>query len=712
MAGIALIGFACFACGRADEAAKSPAANPHAPAAVEMASGDQPLNVVIVTLDTTRADALGAYDGIRKTSPNLDRLATEGVLFEQAVVSAPSTLPSHATIMTGKHPYAHGARSNNGYVLAHENVTLAERFKAAGYVTAAEIAARVIAARTLLDQGFDSYTDPNSFDARLKSLTTTNDDGSVRSHEISERDGSDITRRALDFLTRNREVPFFLWLHYFDPHVPYAAPLSYQEKFPDSRYHSEIAYTDMQIGRVIAELEKLGISDRTLVIVTSDHGEGLNEHGEETHAHFVYDTTIRVPLIFWGPKDLPRGKRISPMVRAADIAPTVLDWAGLPPLDDIQGRTLRPLVEGGNWNDVIGYGETIEPFATFGSSPIRYVRVGRWKYIHTVRPELYDVLADRAELDNRATQEPERVEELRSILRDLIENAPASPGAEVAIEAEVLAQLGALGYVGSASPTRIIDELATLEVSGTESAQMIRDLDRYAEASGAFQLMKEYPKAERMFEELLTRYPRSVPILRTLGETKLELDKTAEGVALLRRAVELSPDDSALRLTLVEAEKVAGNTTEAENALRVAIGLEKCGVIQIVKLSNLLSERRRYAEQKELLTDAMRNCPNATDLANDYAYLLATAPDATIRDGRESLRIALEVTRSTNSANPAHLDTLAAAYAENGEFGKAIETQRQAIELLTTRQMPDEVVALFRASLASYQAGKPVRAEH
>ena len=232
MAAIALIGFACFACGRADEAAKSPAATPHAPAAVEIVSGDQPLNVVIVTLDTTRADALGAYDGIRKTSPNLDRLATEGVLFEQAVVSAPSTLPSHATIMTGKHPYAHGARSNNGYVLAHENVTLAERFKAAGYVTAAEIAARVIAARTLLDQGFDSYTDPNSFDARLKNLTTTNDDGSVRSHEISERDGSDITRRALDFLTRNREVPFFLWLHYFDPHVPYAAPLSYQEKFP------------------------------------------------------------------------------------------------------------------------------------------------------------------------------------------------------------------------------------------------------------------------------------------------------------------------------------------------------------------------------------------------------------------------------------------------------------------------------------------------
>ncbi len=712
MAGIALIGFACFACGRADEAAKSPAATPHAPAAVELASGDQPLNVVIITLDTTRADALGAYDVTRKNSPNLDRLAAGGVLFEQTVASAPSTLPSHSTIMTGKYPYAHGARSNNGYVLAHENVTLAERFKAAGYTTAAEIAAPVIAARTQLDQGFDRYTDPHSFDARLKNVTIANADGSSESDELNQRDGSDITRRAIDFFARNRDVPFFLWLHYFDPHVPYAPPPNYQKAFPDSRYHAEIAYTDMQVGRVIEKLEELDISNRTLVIVTSDHGEGLSEHGEGTHAHLVYDTTIRVPLIFWGPTELPRGRRISAMVRTADIAPTVLDWAGLPPLEAIQGRSMRPLIEGGSWNDIIGYGETIEPFATFGSSPIRYVRVGRWKYIHTVQPELYDVLADSAELDNRATQEPARVEELRAVLRDLIEKAPPSPGAEVAVDPDVLAQLDALGYVGSTSPTRITDELATLEVSGTDSAQMIRDVAQFARASRAYQLTKEYPKAEGMFEELLERYPNSVPVLKFLGDTKLELDKADEGVALLRRAVELSPDDMSLRLALFQAENAAGKTTDAENTLRVAIGLEECGVKQIVKLSNLLSEQQRYAKQKELLANAVANCPNELDLANDYAYLLATAPDAASRDGRESLRIALEVTRGSSSPNPAHLDTLAAAYAENGEFSKAIETQRQAIELLTTRRMPDEVVAAFRASLASYQAGEPVRTRH
>jgi len=707
LAGIALLGFAGFACGRSDSPPNTPDATKHE--AIETVSDERPLNVMIITLDTTRADALGAYDKDLDTSPNLDRLAAEGVLFEQAVVSAPSTLPSHSTIMTGKHPYAHGARSNNGYVLADENVTLAERFKAAGYETAAEIAAPVIEARTKLDQGFDSYTDTTSFDVRLKQVTVENSDGSVESGELRERDGSDVTRRAIDFLARNRDVPFFLWLHYFDPHAPYAAPLSYQQKFSGNKYHAEIAYTDTQIGRVIAELEKLGISDRTLVIVTSDHGEGLNEHGEETHAHLVYDTTIRVPLIFWGPPDLPRGKRISAMVRAVDIAPTVLDWAGLPPLEAIQGQTLRPLIEGGHWSEVVGYGETIEPYATFGSSPIRYVRVGRWKYIHGVRPELYDVLADRAELDNRAPEEPARVEELRGVLRELIENAPPIPGAEVAIEPDVLEQLGALGYVGSTSPTRITDELATLEVSGTDSAQMILDLDRYAKALGSFYITKEFPVAERRFEELLERYPRSAPILRMLGETKLELGKNDESVELLRRAVALSPDDPSLRLVLIQAEKAAGNMIEAEKTLRIAIGLEKCGEIEIVKLSNLLSELGRYAEQKELLANAVRDCPDAVGLANDYAYLLATAPDATIRDGRESLRIALEVTRGSKSPNPAYLDTLAAAYAENGEFAQAIETQRQAIELLTTRRMPDEVVEAFRASLASYQSGEPVR---
>jgi arylsulfatase A-like enzyme/Flp pilus assembly protein TadD len=672
---------------------------------VEPGAKDQPINVLLFTLDTLRADALGAYDPELRTSPNIDRLAAEGVLFEQAASSAPSTLPSHSTILTGKHPYSHGARSNSGYVLAAENVTLAERFKAAGYVTAAEIAAPVISARTQINQGFDQFTDPTSFEAKLKTVTVLNEDGTSEIRELTERDGADITRRGIEFLRANRDRPFFLWLHYFDPHVPYAAPPNHFSAFPGEPYKAEVAHTDEQVGRVIRELETLGIANRTLVILTSDHGEGLGEHGEQTHAYLVYETTIRVPLILWGPSDLPQGQRIQTLALSADIAPTALDWAGLAPLENIQGQSLRNLIEGGDGG--VGYGESIEPLATFGASPVRYVRVGSWKYIHSARPELYDVVADHTETTNLAEQNADKLAELRSILRNLIENAAPSPDAEVAMTPEVLAQLDALGYVAAEASTRINDELATLDVSGTDMRQITADYDRYARAWTLFTYKKDYEKANEEFSALLERYPTSVPILSILANTNLHLEKPDLSAEYMRRAIELAPDSVALRRTLSIAELQAGNVAAAEEALVSAIGLEPCGVEQVIRLSNLYAANGRHAEQKKLLDVAVHNCPDPSDFENDYAYLLATAPDATLRDGQEALRIARKITRETS--NPAYLDTLAAAYAENGEFDKAIETQRQAITLLATRAVAEEVIDAFRANLAGFEAGRPVR---
>jgi arylsulfatase A-like enzyme len=667
------------------------------------------LNVLLITLDTLRADALGAYDASRRNSPNIDRLAAEGVLFEQAVTSSPSTLPSHSSIMTGKQPYAHGVRSNNGYVLAEENVTLAERLRDAGYVTAAEVAAPVISLRTQLNQGFDRYTDSGSFEARLKRVSIDQGD-SWESRELEERDGSDITRRAIEFLGKQRDETFFLWLHYFDPHVPYAPPPEFARRFPESRYHAEVAYADHQVGRVIAELERLGLAEHTLVVVTNDHGEGLGEHDETTHAYLVYNTTIRAPLILWGPPDLPRGQRIDTLVRSVDIAPTVLDWLGLPALEQVQGRSLRPLILGEFLEgDLTGYGESIEAFATFGASPLRYVRVGRWKYIHKVVPELFDVLGDGSESINRASGEPEIVARLRERLRELLVEVQAVHGSEVAIDPDVLAQLGALGYVGSSSPTRIEDELATLEVSGVDASQVVSDVTLYAQAWGEFSKVRNYQRAEEILVDLHARYPDSVPILNVFAQTRMALERPGEAVELMRKAVELAPDDIGVRLTLANAAQGAGRLDEAEGALRAATDLDPCGERPRIKLSNLLVARDRYAEQVALLAEGVERCPGEQSFQNDYAYARATSPDAAARNGFEALRIAMEITQGAGASNPAFLDTLAAAYAETGEYGKAVEASRRALALLTTREISEDTIALFRGHLESFEAGRPVR---
>ena len=282
-----------------------------------------PTNLLLVTLDTTRGDALGAYGQRLDASPNIDRLAAGGVLFEQAVSSSPQTLPSHSTLFTGKYPYVHGVRANSGYVLSEQNITIAEVLRDAGYRTGAEVAALVMQEATQITQGFDHYRGADTPGVKRKRIRYSK--GEIREKELAVRVASDISRRGIEFIRGNRERKFFLWLHYFDPHEPYSAPAAFNAKIPSSPYHAELASADSQIGPVIDELERLGLRERTLVVLTSDHGEGLGDHGEWTHSYFVYQSTMHVPLIFWGPSSLLPGTRIHSPVRTVDIAPTILE---------------------------------------------------------------------------------------------------------------------------------------------------------------------------------------------------------------------------------------------------------------------------------------------------------------------------------------------------------------------------------------------------
>jgi arylsulfatase A-like enzyme/Flp pilus assembly protein TadD len=664
---------------------------------------EAPLDVVLITIDTLRADALGTYGQERPTSPTLDALAAEGVLFEQCTTSVPSTLPSHASIMTGKQPYSHGARDNEGYVLAAENVTLAEHLKKHGYRTAAEVAAPVIGRRTLLSQGFDQYRDLVSFDIERLQVDV---EGETKT--LHERGASDITKHGLQFLSTAGDQPFFLWLHYFDPHVFYAAPDIYGQLVGNSPYHAEVRYVDSQIERVIAWLKRSGRAERTLVVITSDHGEGLGEHEELTHSYFVYDTTMHVPLIFWGPGLLKKPHRVGSLVRTVDIAPTIVDLLGLPPLEDIEGTSLTPLIEGRESSlDLVGYGESMRTLMTFGTSMLRFVRKGSWKYIHKVSPELYDVSEDPGERNNLADQHPERVAELRARLRDLMEAAPESaPDAFRAVDDTTQAHLQALGYVATSIRPET-DEVNSLEVSGVDPSALGADILNLSRAHG-FQKAGLLDKAESLFRELLDRYPRSIAPLTGLIGTLRQKGETDELPSLLRRGIEAGTTRADYFADLAGFTAEAGDVEEAERLIRQGLELQPCSVFSWVRLSNILKRAGEYRRQLAVLEQAVASCPDLADLKNDLAYALATTPLDDLRDGARALELAREAIAKWPE-NPSYLDTLACALAETGDRGEAQKAASRAITLLEARGFSEEVISEFRNHLVAFQSGESVR---
>ena len=663
-------------------------------------SPEAPRSVVLISVDTLRADALGAYRPGLATSPAFDALAAEGWLFEQANATAPSTLPSHASILTGLDPYAHGVRANAGYALAPSQTTLAEAFSAAGYRTGAEVAAAVIARRTGLDQGFDHYRDPDASDARRKTVPVVGGQPLV----FEERPASDITDRGIEFLRRHAGGPFFLWLHYFDPHAEYAAPAEFARRIAGHPYFAEVAYTDAEIGRLVAALRELGLASHTLVAITSDHGEGLGEHGEATHSFLAYQSTLHVPLLFWGPPDIPRGVRVATPVSTIDVAPTLLAWAGLPPLSEARGRPLQAGHADNETRDV--YAETFEARAAFGASALRSLRRGPWKYLHKTGPELYDLDADPTEQRDLAAARPERVDTLRGALAALLAEAPPPPtGSEVELDPQVAAQLAALGYA-AAPPAAPPDE--SLELEGADPRELIDDFQRLAVAGRALGAQRDPERAARLFGDLAAEHPDGVLVLRGWIDALRELGRWSEQLPLLERAVALAADDNALRLKWVEALEATGDLESALREARRAHAARPCGELEIAYLSRSLRAAGHVEAQREVLRDALESC-RSDGARNELAWLLATAPEARLRDGAEALRLARALVARPGQARPEFLDTLAAALAETGDFAEAVRVQRRAVAQLEARNADPAALEAFRAHLAAFEAGRPLR---
>jgi arylsulfatase A-like enzyme/tetratricopeptide (TPR) repeat protein len=402
-------------------------------------------NVLLVTIDTLRADHLGSYGAANALTPNLDALAKRGVQFSTALSHVPLTGPSHTSILTGHTPPGHGFRNNGGYVLAPTLRTAAEDFKQAGYRTAAFVSAFPLDRRFGFNRGFDVYEDhlPRGNDRRRTPYV--------------ERHAGATSDAALRWLAApssdGKRGPWFMWVHYYDPHAPYEPPADLAERFRGAPYDGEIASVDRELARVLKAVEQSGDLGRTVVLVTADHGESLGEHGEGAHGLFVYDATIRVPWIMAGP-GIGQG-RVSPTVaQMIDVLPTLHDYAGLPPRTGMEGRSLRPAADGRPMDDQPSYAESLYSELELGWAPLYSWRAGGFKLIEAPRPELYDLRNDPKELTNLAEADAPRVAQLRRGLEAGLRKLTAPEGAAASSDPEALQRLRSLGYLGGSGGAR------------------------------------------------------------------------------------------------------------------------------------------------------------------------------------------------------------------------------------------------------------------
>jgi arylsulfatase A-like enzyme/tetratricopeptide (TPR) repeat protein len=537
---------------------------------------DRP-NVILITMDTTRADHIGCYGYAGAKTPRLDALAGKGVLFEQAAASSPLTLPAHCSILTGMYPTYHGVRINGNTALSDEQTTIAEVLSAKGYDCGAFIGAFVLDGRWGLKQGFEHYDD--QFD--LKKYKHI-DLGAI------QRPGNQVMDAALSWLEGRKDKPFFAWIHLYDPHTPYEPPEPYLSEFGPrgltGLYDGEIAFMDEQIGRCVDWLERNGLNNKTILVLTGDHGEGLGSHGEGTHGYFIYDYAVHVPLIVVTPFKGLQGVRISSQVRAVDVFPTLLELAGTSPAAPTQGRSLvRMMFRPTKKEDRYAYSESLTPSLQFGWSPLQALRTPSTKYIDCPKAELYDLTRDADEQTNILESDPGLVRKMKTELDRLIaETSRGAPTPQAAnLDKETMERLTALGYVGAPVAARksagrgpLADPKDKLPVflAVTSAGEMVLE-EKYAEAAARLEsALKEEPmipqaliilstcyvelgrseEAKAQLEIILKEDPESIPALISMANILLEERKNEDVIALCKRTLSLDEKNTQAQMLIGE----------------------------------------------------------------------------------------------------------------------------------------------------------------
>lgn len=542
---------------------------------------DKP-NVLLVTLDTTRADHLGAYGYAAAETPNIDALAHRGVLFAEATSPAPLTLPAHASIMTGTYPTYHGIRVNGNTALGQGQTTIAETLRERGYATGAWVAAFVLDGRWGMNQGFEVYDD--RFDlGKYKHL----DLGTV------QRPANEVVDAALAWLDRHEKDPFFAWVHLYDPHTPYEPPEPFRSRHGPrglaGLYDGEIAFADQQLGRCLSWLQEHGLEDRTVVVVMGDHGEALGNHGEASHGYFVYDDTLHVPLIVATPFASLRGVRVAAQVSSVDVLPTLFELLGIPIPKLAHGRSLVPMMleprrDWATW----AYGESMTPNIQFGWSSLHTLRSSRYKLIKAPRPELYDLAADPGEATNVIARNPAVAEEMRQRLdRLMAETGKGAPEPETAdLDKETRDRLAALGYVGGPVASR------------TDATQPLADpkdkLPVFAAVQQAGELILEekYDAAAQTLESALREEPRMPQALLMLGGAYSELGRNREAREQFDRVLKEDPKSVQALVGVASLLMKEGRTDDVVTLCKRTLSIDERNTQAHVLLGEVYTRRK------------------------------------------------------------------------------------------------------------------------
>jgi len=498
-------------------------------------------NVLLITIDTLRQDRIGAYGHRGGLTPTIDRLAATGVRFTHAFSPAPLTLPAHASILTGLLPNHHGIHNNTSSRLDDHAATLAAALKAGGYRTGAFVGAFVLDGRFGLNRGFDEYDD------RLPR-------GDRAAFRFAERRADEVVRRAGDWILAPAApsgVPWFAWVHLFDPHAPYDAPAEYRAG--RAPYDAEIAYTDAMLGQLLARLDAAHARDRTLIVLTADHGESLGEHGETTHGLFAYDSTLSVPLVINAAS--VGAAAVDAPVSHVDLAPTILDLVGLAAPATFDGRSLAGPVPA----DRPLYFEALDASLTHGWAPLRGVIQGGWKYIDLPEAELYDLSTDPGELRNRIGSDP-RGEVLRRMLQSMAGAESAAP--RVALDADAAARLRSLGYTGGAPSRRPV-------TSADDPKRLVALNERFNSALTAFDEGRS-DEALSAFQAILRERPDFAAARASASTMLVATGRSRAAVDLLREGLAADPGSPVLLAKLGTALRAAGDLRGAAAALEHA----------------------------------------------------------------------------------------------------------------------------------------------
>lgn len=564
-------------------------------------------NVLLVTIDTLRGDRVGYAGYGAAETPTLDGLAEGGVAFDDAIASAPVTLPAHATILTGLTPPAHGALDNAYYSLPEDVPTLATILQDAGYATAAVIGAAVLHRQYGLDRGFDAYDD-----AMRQPRAGEPDE--------EQRRAADVRERAEAWLAgRPAGRPFLLWVHLFDPHAPYDPPGAWRTRFAADPYDGEVAYADEQLGRLLASLDAAGDLARTLVVVVGDHGEAFGDGGERTHGLLLRASTLHVPLLLSAPGKLSGGRRVAGTVPTTDILPTVLDWLGVPPPLRLDGTSLSAAIRSGRADDRVAYSETRYPLDTFGWAPLFGARDDAWAWVRGPIPELYDRAADPRETVNREGERPDVEKRLDGEVARVLASARGAQ-ARAALSEDDVAALRSLGYAYSSTAP---------EATGADPKERLRAMQRFEELRRALDAGRSAEAADGL-ADLLRDDPGNFEARTLHARALIAAGRTDEGLREIGALIDAGRARGRTGTAIAKALQDAGRTADAEKLLRVLAEREPDDPAHAFNLGRLLAREGRWTEARPAYDSALRAAPDSEHVLAGAALAWSSGaePDA------------------------------------------------------------------------------------